>query len=444
MVRDLWTAQPIWSLRSMRTLVSDAIVMGGGLAGTALAEALQRRGLEVSLIEKHSALAQEASGQAASIAQPILHRKVTVKMRLALIGFAYLRRHLNRLRSSGHNIEWEECGVLQLAYKASLREGFSRAPEFLESEFKSQKVKGWHIKDPRQTAAVCGLDCPYGAFYFPQALWLRPQELCRAHVSHPKIRKLFGQKAWALDYAKAQKLWKVHTQDKKDIAQAPYLILACAKETLSFAPLELSQLPLRSVRGQTFLWPNCAISKKIQCVISYDGYVIPRIDKQKTCLIGASFEEWNHSKEPDPKQNLSLYRRLLERLPALKEYMPSPSLEKTKSYLSQLPTRVAFRCTSPDRLPLCGSLFGFRGKVLDDTSLSTLYLSTAYGSHGLLFAPLGAELIAKQICKESKSCSLGREKENLLLGKELSEEGEEEMSRAISPLRYRTFSKNKK
>ena len=55
--------------------VKKAIVIGGGLAGTASAEALARRGWQVTLIERNAKLAQEGSGNPLGVLYPVNRRR---------------------------------------------------------------------------------------------------------------------------------------------------------------------------------------------------------------------------------------------------------------------------------------------------------------------------------------------------------------------------------
>ena len=63
------------------------IIIGGGLAGAASAEAMARRGYEVTLIERYSSLAQEASGNPLGVLYPRLTGGETALNTLALQGF---------------------------------------------------------------------------------------------------------------------------------------------------------------------------------------------------------------------------------------------------------------------------------------------------------------------------------------------------------------------
>ncbi len=406
--------------------MEKAVVIGGGLAGTAVAEALQRRGFAVSLLERHGALAKEASGQAAAIAQPILHRQPSAKMRLSLSGFFYFLSHLERLLCASCPIRNKACGVLQLAHKEGLAERFriaSNLPFFLE-----QRRLQIQLLDTKQASELCGMQTTCGGVFFPQALWLSPKDLCQAHLSVgekmrssgiKKIDLRYFYEALRLEYNAQQRLWHIYDTRKRKL-EARYLVLACGAGGLAYIegiapPWELClKKVLRQVRGQSFLMPAKGLSQALLCPLSYDGFCIPQVDAQANCLVGASFEEWNTKAEMEPKQNEMLYHRLLALLPnagGLTGHAEGGS--SLSSWLAKLNTRVAFRCSSPDRMPLCGPLH---------SQEQGLYLSTAYSSHALLFSILGAEYIARHICQEKTSTLI-----------------EDDLIDAISPQRYSRF-----
>ncbi len=381
--------------------VRTSVVIGGGLAGTSVAYALAKRGIEVSLIEKQATLAQGASGQAAIIAQPILHRQITQKMQLSLIGFSHLKHHLRQLEGQGHSIKQAKIGVLHLAHKEELQQRFDQSLATL----KEHGLAFRKIDQAEQTQQVAGIRCAHGGVFFPEALWLSPKDLCQAHVSHSNIQLILTRQALSYSYQEKNRIWQVRDSKKRHICSADCLILACAWESQNFA--DLRQLPLRRVRGQSFFLPSTAISQQLKCIVTYDGYIIPNtLSQSNSCLIGATFEEWNHKQESMDIQNSLLCRKLLARLPGLKDILPQDIEELCKT----MPTRVGFRTASPNRLPICGPL---------PNKNKGLYISTAYGSHGLLFSLLGAELIAQHICQEKTPIGIGPE-----------------LSASLSPSRY--------
>jgi tRNA 5-methylaminomethyl-2-thiouridine biosynthesis bifunctional protein len=139
--------------------------------------------------------------------------------------------------------------------------------------------------------------------------------------------------------------------------------------------------------------------------VIYDGYITPPLNG--THQVGASFEEWNENPETEPLQNQRLYEQLIRHVPPL-SHEPNGA-ERARQYLA----RVAFRTASTDRFPIIGPVpdraawiaaarNGGRAKQAGDfrANLPGLYVHTALGSRGLVFAPLGAEILAALIAGE--------------------------------------------
>jgi tRNA 5-methylaminomethyl-2-thiouridine biosynthesis bifunctional protein len=120
--------------------------------------------------------------------------------------------------------------------------------------------------------------------------------------------------------------------------------------------------------------------------ISGNGFIAPLPDGGY-CL-GATFQhddaQWTPRIE-DHRENLT---RLETLLPGF-----ANGLDAT-----QLSGRVAFRATTPDRLPIFGEI------------QPGLFAATGLGARGLLWAPLGAELIAARL--EGEPMPLERELAN--------------------------------
>jgi tRNA 5-methylaminomethyl-2-thiouridine biosynthesis bifunctional protein len=107
--------------------------------------------------------------------------------------------------------------------------------------------------------------------------------------------------------------------------------------------------------------------------ISGDGYIAP-LAEGGYC-VGATFQHDDGERAPrieDHRQNLA---RLEALLPGFGRGLEAASLDG----------RVAWRATTPDRSPIFGAL------------RPGLCVATGLGSRGLLWAPLGAELIAAQL-----------------------------------------------
>src|SRR5207244_698002 len=96
----------------------------------------------------------------------------------------------------------------------------------------------------------------------------------------------------------------------------------------------------------------------------------PRVDG--LCVVGASFD----LDDADPAPRASSHAGNLERLERIISVKTKPQ---------PLEGRVAFRIVAPDRLPLVGKL------------AEGVYGALAYGSRGLLWAALAAEVVAREL-----------------------------------------------
>src|SRR6185503_3294678 len=91
--------------------VRHAAVIGGGLAGTLAAERLALRGWEVELVDAR----RERSAPAVGLVRPIANLRDAVNAQASRSAFLYSLQHFRALQRDGFNLEWDRCGVLQLA-----------------------------------------------------------------------------------------------------------------------------------------------------------------------------------------------------------------------------------------------------------------------------------------------------------------------------------------
>ena len=129
---------------------------------------------------------------------------------------------------------------------------------------------------------------------------------------------------------------------------------------------------LRHVRGQlTYLPPI----EPLRCVVLRGGLVLPPVDG--ITVTGASFD----LEDTDASVRTDSHEGNLERLESI---IPGAAAGLDAASLQG---RTAFRSVARDRLPLIGPLEG----------AAALYGAFAYGSRGLLWAGLGAELLASRM-----------------------------------------------
>jgi tRNA 5-methylaminomethyl-2-thiouridine biosynthesis bifunctional protein len=370
-----------------------AMVIGGGLAGCATAASLAARGWRVSLLERHAELAQEASGNPQGVLYLKLSAHGTALSQLILSGFGHTRRLLEHLH---RGVDWDGCGVLQLAFdakeaerQAQLAEAF--APELL------------HLLDRAQAQQRAGIDLAQGGLFFPEGGWVHPPALCQWQAAQPLIRVLPHHHA--LDLQRVDNQWQAREGDTL-LASARVVVLAGAAEIKQFP--QSAELPLKRIRGQITRLAQTPASEALATVVCAEGYVAPARLGEHT--LGASFDFKSDDLTPTAAEhagNLEMLREISEDL--------LHRLGADQLAPDQLQGRAAFRCTSPDYLPIVGPLADLTvfnqayatlskdARQVPDTPcpwLPGLYINSGHGSRGLITAPLCGELLAAWLDNE--------------------------------------------
>ncbi|ALN18424.1 bifunctional tRNA (5-methylaminomethyl-2-thiouridine)(34)-methyltransferase MnmD/FAD-dependent 5-carboxymethylaminomethyl-2-thiouridine(34) oxidoreductase MnmC [Ectopseudomonas mendocina] len=377
-----WFARPV-----LPTGERQAVVIGAGLAGCATAASLAARGWRVTVLERHDDIAREASGNPQGVLYLKLSAHGTALSRLIVAGFGHTRRLLERLQ---RGVDWDTCGVLQLAFDAKEAERQSK----LAAAFPNDLLHPL-TKDKAEQHAGIGL--PAGGLFYPDAGWVHPPALCRQLVQHPLIELRPYQEALSL--SRRDDRWRVEGHNGV-LAEAPVLVLACAAEIGRL--LSDANLPLKRIRGQISRLPVSKSSSALRTVVCAEGYVAPPREGEHT--LGASFDFHNDDLTPSVAEHAGNLELLREISTDLAERLDVQTLDP-----ATLQGRAAFRCTSPDYLPLVGPLaeqqaFNEAYAVLTKDArqvpetpcpwLDGLYINSGHGSRGLITAPLSGELIA--------------------------------------------------
>ncbi|MDD1508271.1 bifunctional tRNA (5-methylaminomethyl-2-thiouridine)(34)-methyltransferase MnmD/FAD-dependent 5-carboxymethylaminomethyl-2-thiouridine(34) oxidoreductase MnmC [Pseudomonas sp. CNPSo 3701] len=377
-----WFARPNQHRQERR-----ALVIGAGLAGCATAASLAKRGWQVTVLERHGAAAQEASGNPQGVLYLKLSAHGTALSRLIVDGFGYTRRLLERLHKGQ---DWDDCGVLQLAFDE--REAQRQAK--LAAAFPSTLLR---CLDRQQAELQAGIGLATGGLFYPDAGWVHPPALCTQLLDHPAIRLKCHQEALALEHLDGQ--WRA-LSDQEILAEAPVVVICSAADTLRFA--QSAHLPLKRIRGQISRLPASLRSAELSTVVCAEGYVAP--ERQGEHTLGASFNFDSDDLTPSSAEHASNLDLLREISSDLAARLDADTLDPTT-----LQGRAAFRCTSPDYLPIIGPLadaeqFATAYAVLARDARQVppipcpwqqgLYINSGHGSRGLITAPLSGELIA--------------------------------------------------
>ena len=316
-----------------------ATVVGAGLAGAAVCERLCARGWEVTLHEKHAEPAAEASGNHAGAFHPVATPDDSVFARLTRAGFLYSLKNWSSLEG----VRWDACGALQLAREE--KEKVSQQKAAL-----GQPAEYLQYVDREEASRHAGVELSAGGLWFPQGGWIQPRSLVRAQLA-----------------ACGDRLKTIFSSEKKGIENHDLVILANSSEAPKLCPVP--HLRLRRVRGQLTYIPEDRIEAP-HVVVLRGGMVLPPVDG--LCVVGASFDIEDEDPAPRAESQAGNLDRLQNILPVdLKN--------------EEFENRVAFRAVAPDRLPAVGKL------------AENVYGAFAYGSRGLVWAALAAELLACEL-----------------------------------------------
>ncbi|MBP3997384.1 MULTISPECIES: bifunctional tRNA (5-methylaminomethyl-2-thiouridine)(34)-methyltransferase MnmD/FAD-dependent 5-carboxymethylaminomethyl-2-thiouridine(34) oxidoreductase MnmC [Pseudomonas] len=364
-----------------------ALVIGAGLAGCATAASLAARGWQVSLLERHDAVAQEASGNPQGVLYLKLSAHGTALSQLIVSGFGYTRRVLETLQ---RGTDWDDCGVLQLAFNEKERERQAQ----LAAAFPEDLLQ-W--LDQPEAQARAGIGLAHGGLYYPEGGWVHPPALCQAQSTQPGVTLLPHQEA--VELRKIDDQWQAFDGERL-IATAPAVVLAGAADIKRFP--QSADLPLKRIRGQITRLAQTTQSQALSTVVCAEGYVAPARMREHT--LGASFDFNSDDLTPTTAEHLGNLAMLEEISTDLVARLHVSELDA-----ESLQGRAAFRCTSPDYLPIVGPLAdreafteAYRALSKDARQvpdiacpwLDGLYVNSGHGSRGLITAPLSGELLA--------------------------------------------------
>ncbi|HZZ13429.1 MAG TPA: bifunctional tRNA (5-methylaminomethyl-2-thiouridine)(34)-methyltransferase MnmD/FAD-dependent 5-carboxymethylaminomethyl-2-thiouridine(34) oxidoreductase MnmC [Paraburkholderia sp.] len=368
-----------------------AVVIGAGLAGCAVIERLTARGWRVTSLERHASVAQDASGNPAGVFHPMISRDDSVASRVTRTGFLYALRRWDALERLGHRPLRGAAGLLQLASDEDEARSISDAIRAFG--YPDAYVRALSRAEAQHLA---GMPLAQPGWFFPQGGWIDPASLCAAQCAAAGglLERRFGVNVARI--ARENNAWTVFDAAGHALARAPVVIVATAHDAARIAGMAYA--PTRSIRGQLTLMPAGAVPP-LRVPIIGDGYAVPLPDG--STLTGATYELDDPDTALRPAGHLENLTRVAHMLPAFGEAAHA-------AQAAALPGRVAFRCVTSDRMPMLGNFADeataalyaqrLRGAwPLDLPRAEGLYGAFAYGSRGLVWAALGAELIASQI-----------------------------------------------
>lgn len=362
----------------------DALVVGAGLAGAAVARALAREGVAVTVIERHAQPAAEASGNPAGLFHGTVHPDDGPYARLFRAAALHAAQVYRGAVAAG--VPGAVDGLLRLDARAggadamhALLQGAGLPADYVE------------VLDAAEASRRAGVALAAPAWWYPGGGWLSPAHWARHALGAPGIRLVGGRAVAAL--ARAGSRWRVSDAKGGVIAEADAVVLAHAGEANALLASTAGRppWPLRHTRGQVSWWDG---TTPLRLPVAGDGYALPL---PGALLCGATREPGEPGDAlADAWPREADHRHNLERLQRLTGLAPPAA--------TPLHGRVGWRCHSDDRLPVAGALPAISLPAGPQPTQARrvprepgLFVLTGLGARGLTLAPLLGELVAAML-----------------------------------------------
>ncbi|NBT77852.1 MAG: FAD-dependent oxidoreductase [Betaproteobacteria bacterium] len=361
-----------------------AIVIGAGLAGSAVAAELAQRGWEVQVFERHGVIAAEASGNPVAAFRPHLSLDDCALSRLSRAGVQALHRSLERHGAYADKLA-ERTGLIEVADSpADLRR-----LSVLAQAYSARAGKGLgevELLDRHAASNKAGAALLSGGLWLREAGWVRPPALCARWLCEdqkglPWASRIIVRRGVQVDDLRAEGgQWVVRDRDGNELAHAAVVVLANTQTAASLAERAggLINAPL-AVPGSI---GRFAIDQLpgVQCALSGAGYLLPPTAGE--VIAAANYDGGPHNSN------------------ALADLL----MDCPNAVVPKFGTRSSVRYATRDHLPVAGEVpvAVSLGSKVDAplpkiVRLPGLFVLTGYGSRGLVWSALLAQLVAARI-----------------------------------------------
>ena len=361
-------------------IMSNTIIIGGGIIGLSLGWQLAKKGINVEILERHTA-GRSASWAAAGMLAP------QAEMGFEDIELFYLcRKSLDMYprfveelyADSGIKVELEKTGCILPGFDRDDAERLRRLYDFREKI--GMPVLWLTGSEAREIEPFLSPRCT-------GAIWIEDDAQINNRLLLDALKTAF-QKCGG-------KLYEEHNVENINITNGKIEGVSVHGKDLKFENLivaggawskqipglpENLQPPVRPVKGQIInlrLNDSCRVTKVVRAP---DVYLLPKSDGR--LILGASVEEQGYDIDPTAGEIFRLLERGWEAVPSIYD-LPIESID------------VGLRPGSRDHMPIIG-----------DSEIEGLYFATGHYRNGILLTPVTAFELSDWIASGKKSEAL--------------------------------------
>jgi tRNA 5-methylaminomethyl-2-thiouridine biosynthesis bifunctional protein len=330
------------------------VIIGGGIAGTALAAGLASRGVRPHIVEAGECFAVASSGNRLALQSPRLSVDHNIASRMSADCLSYAARTSDAAKavvsSKTISLDWPDR---EAARQAKFRKQFwpEDLMQFVDAETASDHAG---VK-----LSVGGVLHDYGRVIDPTAL--------TRHLGR-NAQTSFGFNV--VEIGRDKTGFHLVASDGRQLSCDRLVFAGGADLNVLNRLLSITGITVDITSGQVSQLPTNIDLSGLQAGISFGGYLTPAKDGYHD--LGATFDRLARTKVLESAHYHN--RDLLP--PDLSVLMPDPKVYGA---------RVSRRASTPDRNPVCGEI------------AENLYILGALGARGLTLAPLLGDMMAAQM-----------------------------------------------
>ena len=393
---SLWPTEPV---------PSHAVVVGGGLAGCAVAWALAEQGVCSTVLERRASIADAGSGNAAGLFHGVVHRDDARHARFNRAAALDAHRQV-AIAIADHAVAGRADGLLRLETSTGANVA-EMAATLLRLRLPLEHVRA---VSRLEASRIAGVELAHPAWHFRAGGWVDPRGLARSYLA--RANTLLAASS-TLDLRvdvevdvevdairRCNGRWQALDRRGAVIAAAPVLVLANGGDALRL--LGDPDWPVERTRGQVSAAEAAILSagSAPRLPITGSGYVLPTVDGK--LWFGATSDRCDDDGNVRHDDHLRNVERLFSLLPGLSAFDPDG-----------LTGRTAFRWSSRDRLPIAGAVprSAFAGaadaaysqapplssraeQARAASRVDGLFISAGLGSRGIAWSGLCAQVVA--------------------------------------------------